>query len=137
MEHTQEDSQPVNQPDALKVLLVEDSFAVAQSFIFLMEDHDWHIVGPAATIAQSIELIEQQPIDVAVLDINLQGSIITPVADLLQSKSIPFVYLTGYANIDDILPDHLKQPPVLLKPIDSESLIQTIKRLVDSNRSSN
>ncbi|MBL4701543.1 MAG: response regulator [Phycisphaeraceae bacterium] len=126
---------PINEPDALKVLLVEDSYAVAQSFIFLMEDHGWHIVGPAPTITQSIELIEQHPIDVAVLDINLQGSVITPVADLLQNKSIPFVYLTGYANIDDILPDHLKQHPILLKPIDVESLIQTIKQLVGSNSS--
>lgn len=118
------------QPAALKVLLVEDSFAVAQSFTFLMEDHGWDIIGPASTLSHAIDLIHTRDIDVAVLDINIQGKIVTPVAQLLLEKKVPFVFLSGYGNMDDMIPKPFKTCPMLLKPVDESALLQTVEQLV-------
>lgn len=114
----------------LKVLLVEDSFAVAQSFVFLMEDSGWQIVGPAPTIEKALDLISKNTIDLAVLDVNLQGQIITPVAEKLQSIGIPFLFLTGYGDTDDMLPPPLNQHPMLYKPVDEQTLIQAVTQLI-------
>ena len=120
-----------SEENLLKVLLVEDSFAVAQSFVFLMEDSGWQIVGPAPTIDKALDLIDQTPIDIAVLDVNLQGQIITPVAQKLQSLGIPFLFLTGYGDTDDMLPSHLNAYPMLYKPVDEQILVRTVTQLRD------
>ncbi|HAI13772.1 MAG TPA: hypothetical protein DCM28_18845 [Phycisphaerales bacterium] len=114
----------------LNVLLVEDSFAVAQSFTFLMEEYGWHIIGPAPTVEAALELIDKQKIDTAVLDINLQGQVVTPVAEKLQNRQIPFIFLTGYGSTETMLPESLRDLPTLLKPVNEQDLLNTIDHLL-------
>ncbi len=118
----------------LNVLLVEDSYPVAQSFTFLMEEYDWDIIGPAPTIDAAMKLVEQfaSTIDVAVLDINLQGHSVAPVAQKLRELSIPFVFLTGYGDADAMLPAHFEEYPTLLKPVREEELIEKVNALIKS-----
>jgi CheY-like chemotaxis protein len=121
-------------PDTLRVLLVEDSFAVAQSFSFMMEEYGWSIIGPAPSVEVAIDLIERHTIDVAVLDINLRGVIVTPVAQRLTEMGIAFLFLTGYGDTDDMLPAQFKDAPMLLKPVDETDLIQTVQALLNPPR---
>lgn len=133
MPHSLNDNSQSGTTGHLNVLLVEDSFAVAQSFTFLMEEYGWRIIGPAPTVEAALKLIDQYAIDVAVLDINLQGIVVTPVAVKLQGKRIPFVFLTGYGSTDDMLPQKFGNDPILLKPVDEQELLNTVNNLVLGN----
>ena len=82
-----------------------------------------------------MKLVEQyaSTIDVAVLDINLQGHSVAPVAQKLREMSIPFVFLTGYGDADAMLPAHFDEYPTLLKPVSEEELIAKVNALIKSN----
>lgn len=54
------------------------------------------IVGPAASVSQALAMIEANAIDVAVLDINLNGEMSYPVADALAGCDVPFVFVSAY-----------------------------------------
>lgn len=116
--------------EPFNVLLVEDSFAVAQSFVFLMETYGWRIIGPAPTVQAAIKLIDQHTINAAVLDINLQGNVVTPVAEKLAEKQVPFAFLTGYGSTEAMLPDRFRNRPILLKPVNEEELINTVTGMI-------
>jgi DNA-binding NarL/FixJ family response regulator len=75
------------------------------------------VVGPAGNIEEALDLVANTPIDRAVLDINLGGRMVTPVAKALAARAIPFVYLTGYQEPD------IDDGPVLRKPASLELLL--------------
>ncbi len=74
------------------------------------------VVGPAGSIEEALDLIAGAAIDRAVLDVNLGGRIVTPVAQALSARAVPFVYLTGYQE------PGVTGGPVLRKPVAVELL---------------
>jgi DNA-binding response OmpR family regulator len=73
--------------DGKRVLIVEDEYMIARDLALALEDAGAEVVGPAGTIQDALELIEDNDgIDGAVLDVNLHGERIYPVADLLSQK---------------------------------------------------
>jgi CheY-like chemotaxis protein len=80
-----------------RVLLVEDEFLIAEDLASVLSAAGATVVGPAYTVAGALSLIESgDALDGAVLDVNLKGEAVFPVADALLSRSIPFVFTTGY-----------------------------------------
>lgn len=80
-----------------KVLVVEDEYFIAQDMVRALRDSGAEIVGPVANVDDALDLLEQAgTIDAAVLDVNLQGEMVYPVADILLARSVPFVFTTGY-----------------------------------------
>lgn len=79
------------------VLVVEDEVLIAMDIQAELEDAGWTVIGPAGTVAQAMKLLEGHTPSVAVLDINLGGSPSFPIADALEARSIPFVFLSGNA----------------------------------------
>ena len=57
------------------------------------------VVGPASSLKQGMQLIEEHAVDGAVLDVNLRGEMVFPLADALAERFIPFVYVTGYGKL--------------------------------------
>jgi PAS domain S-box-containing protein len=100
-----------------RVLVVEDEALVAMELTRVLTQAGAHVVGPAGNIEEALDLVANTPIDRAVLDINLGGRMVTPVAKALAERAIPFVYLTGYQEpgVDD--------GPVLRKPASLELLL--------------
>ncbi len=103
-----------------RVLVVEDEALVAMELARVLALAGAHVVGPAGDIDEALELIENSLIDRAVLDVNLGGRMVTPVAKALSDRDIPFVYLTGYQE------PGLDDGPVLHKPAAPEALVSAL-----------
>lgn len=82
----------------VRILVVEDEMMVAMLMEDLLGDFGCTIVGPAGNIAAALALIGAEPIDGAMLDLNLAGHEVYPVADELARLGIPFVFVTGYGD---------------------------------------
>ncbi|RYI08885.1 MAG: response regulator [Acetobacteraceae bacterium] len=79
-----------------RILVVEDEFLISAMLCDMLEDASVVAVGPAATVAEALKLIEDGQVDAAILDMNLQGQWSDPVAEELQRRGIPFVFTSGY-----------------------------------------
>ena len=111
-----------------KVLIVEDEALIAMLFEDILEDTACHIVGPAMNVRQAMDLAGTAEIDIAVLDVNLNGEPSFPVAALLQSRGVPLVFSSGYGSQG--LPPEWQDRPTLPKPFTSDEVIDTLARLV-------
>jgi CheY-like chemotaxis protein len=80
-----------------KILIVEDEYFIAQDMADAIRGAGATVIGPVATREQALALLASDaPLDAAVLDINLQGDAVYPVADALRARGVPFVFATGY-----------------------------------------
>ena len=79
-----------------RVLVVEDEFLIAAALCDMLQDSGAVVVGPAATVDQAMQLLQENPVDAALLDMNLNGQWSDPVAEDLQERRTPFVFTTGY-----------------------------------------
>ena len=111
-----------------RVLVVEDEVLIAAHIRDLIETADGKVLGPAATSAQALSLLDTSVPAVAVLDINLAGGRSFQVADALRARAIPFAFSTGYAGGGD-LPEHFHDVPIISKPLDPAHLVATLARL--------
>jgi CheY-like chemotaxis protein len=81
-----------------RVLVVEDEALVAILIESLLEDCDATVVGPCGTVESALEAVRSETFDLAVLDVNLHGLRVYPVAELLAERNIPFLFLSGYGE---------------------------------------
>jgi DNA-binding NtrC family response regulator len=107
----------------MKILVVEDEVLVAMASADLLADSGYTVAGPVSSVTQGMRLIEQEAIDGAILDINLRGEMVFPLADALAERSIPFVYVTGYGKLLRAC-NHGR--PVLQKPYSNQQLLKII-----------
>jgi CheY-like chemotaxis protein len=113
------------------VLVAEDEFIIAMELEAILVAQGWQVLGPAATIEDALDLLSNQPPDVAILDVNLRGVMVTPVAEALQGRDIPFVLTTVYR------PPRLQGSAVLAraanigKPISERRLVEAVLQAMD------
>lgn len=79
-----------------RVLVVEDEFMVAALLEDTLKGFGCEVVVPAPDLAQALALLASAAIDVAVLDVNINGEMVFPVADVLAARRIPFVFEAAY-----------------------------------------
>lgn len=107
---TASDGEPTIAPlQGLRILVVEDEMMVAMLMEDLLELFGCTIVGPAASIAMALRLIAAEAVDGAMLDLNLAGHSVYPVADELARRGIPFIFVTGYGS-QELEGDHNDRP---------------------------
>jgi CheY-like chemotaxis protein len=87
--------------NGLRILLVEDEALVAVMVEDMLADLGARVVGPASTVAQGLALAAAEALDAAVLDVNVRGEPITPLADVLRRSGVPMVFATGYGEAPD------------------------------------
>ncbi|MCO5062903.1 MAG: response regulator [Rhizobiaceae bacterium] len=110
------------------VLVMEDEYFIADDIARALTDSGAQVVGPFGHVQQGIARLKIDPrIDLAVLDINLNGAKVFDLAAELQEKDIPFIFATGYGN--DFLPERFADTPRWEKPFDITSLARTLARL--------
>ncbi|WP_420136270.1 response regulator [Sphingomonas sp.] len=80
----------------LRVLIVEDEMTIALLLEEMVEDLGHEVAGLAMRLPQAMELAQSRPLDLAILDVNLDGHMSYPVADLLKDRGVPYVFATGY-----------------------------------------
>lgn len=110
--------------NGLRVLVVEDEAAISLLLEDMLLDFGCEVVGPAARLGAALALMQGETLDMAILDVNVAGEPIYPVAAALVERKIPFVFSTGYgsAGIKDLYRDR----PVLQKPFAQHDLRQKL-----------
>jgi CheY-like chemotaxis protein len=104
-----------------RVLVVEDTFLIAESLAAMLEDLGYGLAGPVPTNAQALDLLETQHVDAALLDVSLRGELVIPVADRLAALGSPFAFLTAHADLT-VLPAQYRSVPTIRKPCTPEVL---------------
>ena len=109
------------------ILIAEDEFLLADDLAQLLKSEGAVVVGPVASVAAALSLIEGQTrIDLALLDVNLGGDMAFPVGDALIERDIPFAFTTGY----DAVPARFAAIPRLEKPFCVGLVSEFLKRLL-------
>ena len=80
------------------MLVVEDELLVAMLIEETLVDHGCEVVGPFTTLRSALDAAGEVQADLALLDVNLRGERVYPVAELLDARGIPFLLLSGYGQ---------------------------------------
>lgn len=114
--------------EGLRLLVVEDEYLLALYLAEALADLGACVVGPVGSVDAALDLIAHSPgIDAAILDVNLGGEVVYPVADELNSRQVPFVFASGYDR--DALPERYRAFGVCTKPIDPVEVGATLSQL--------
>ncbi|WP_337186818.1 HWE histidine kinase domain-containing protein [Phenylobacterium sp.] len=112
-----------------RVLIVEDAVLLALELETGLSEAGAEVVGPAYELEEAMALLDQ-PIDAAVLDANLNGRSVTPVAEVLRQRKIPFVFATGYGETGGA-PGGF-DAPIIRKPYDVTQVASAVAEILAS-----
>lgn len=110
------------------VLLVEDEVMIRMMVADMLEELGYTIAAEAGDIDEGVRLVQATDFDIAILDVNVNGKVITPVAEAVQMSGKPFVFATGYGAQG--LPEKFRDRPTLQKPFQIETLARTIETVL-------
>jgi two-component SAPR family response regulator len=113
----------------VRVLIVEDNFIVADSLKDLVTAYGGVVAGMVPDIEKALAATADGSADVAILDIDLKGTNVAPLARRLGQSGVGFVFLSGYSD-ESLLPEDLRGRPRLDKPVEPERLIRTILQVL-------
>jgi CheY-like chemotaxis protein len=106
------------------VLLVEDEVMIRMMVADMLEELGHSVVGEAGEVGQAIKLVQSTEFDLAILDVNLNGQMITPVADVIKASKRPFIFATGYGVAG--IPEGYRGQRTLQKPFTIEKLAEMV-----------
>jgi CheY-like chemotaxis protein len=116
-----------------RILLVEDTLIVAELVASVLHDCECAVVGPFATVDEALEAAEtESSLTGAVLDVNLDGGWVFPVAETLRRKGVPIIFLTGYNR--SVLPPVFENCEIIEKPFFDQELVVAIRRIFHEPR---
>lgn len=107
------------------ILLVEDEFLLAIQLEELLQTLGGTVRGPFGKLDDALEAAQRDDFDLAILDINLSGTMVYPLADYLRARGVPFVFLSGYSGSN--LPERFRAVTRLNKPCDPATLIAALR----------
>ncbi len=91
----------------------------------MLQELGYIIAGEAGDIDEAVRLVQATDFDIAILDVNVNGKVVSPVAEAVQLRGRPFVFATGYGAQG--LPAKFRDRPTLQKPFQMETLARTIE----------
>ena len=112
--------------EGLRILVVEDEAMVAMLIEGMLEALGCQLVEWAASIPAALKAIDGNEFDGALLDMNLSGEVVYPLAEVLASRRLPFVFVTGYGQTAEAKA-RFPETPVLKKPFNSSQLAVLLK----------
>jgi CheY-like chemotaxis protein len=118
--------------EGLRVFVVEDEFAVLLLVEEMLADLGCEIAASAWRVAQALALLDRCALDVAVLDVNVAGEMVYPVAEALAARKIPIVFSTGYGV--NGLSKHWRDRPILQKPYRAAELGAALRAAMHASR---
>ena len=108
------------------VFLVEDEVMIRMMVADMLEELGYRVAAEAGEISEALRLAETTEFDFAILDVNVNGKVISPVADLIRARNRPFIFATDYGSSG--LPEEYRDRPALQKPFQ----LETLARMIDS-----
>jgi CheY-like chemotaxis protein len=118
------------QPHRGSVFLVEDEVMIRMMVADMLEELGYRIAAEAGEIGEAIRLVQCTDFDLAILDVNVNGKVISPVADMIKARNRPFIFATGYGSSG--LPEEYRDRPALQKPFQLETLGKMIDMALKS-----
>jgi len=113
------------------VLMVEDEAYLAMALEDLLTDAGYHVLG-AARLSDALDIADHERIDVALLDINVQGEQVYPLANRLRECGVPFAFASAYSK--DTIPEDFHDCELLRKPYTYERIIEAVESMVEQAR---
>jgi CheY-like chemotaxis protein len=111
------------------ILVVEDESLVAMLLETILEDMGCATLGPVSTIDEALAVIaDGSAFDGALLDVNVAGKEVFPVAAALKERGVPFVFSTGYG--EGGLPEEWRGHPTIQKPFTEDAVQQALMRVL-------
>jgi len=119
-----------------RILVVEDEILVYMLIESVLEEHECQALPPAPRVPAALAMVAADTFaaDAAILDLNLAGEPVYPVAERLTEKGVPFLFLTGYG--EGALDERFKGRPVVQKPFRDGALLDTLIRTLAAASSS-
>ncbi|MCJ2084734.1 response regulator [Methylobacterium sp. E-005] len=112
-----------------RILIVEDEYLIAMEVKRWLLAAGAEVVGPVPNVERALDVIADEGLDAAVLDVNLDhGDTVYPVADKLSALGVPYLFATGDVKIS--CADAYRQRPRLEKPFGEAELLQATAALV-------
>ena len=111
-----------------RIFVVEDSPVVADDCADILRDLGCTVVGPAGNMASALQLGENEDFDAAIVDVNIRGGKSFAVLKILETRGIPFLLTSGYA--DWTMPEEWAERPRLPKPYTPGTLRSKLVELV-------
>lgn len=112
-----------------RILVVEDEYLLAQDLLLELEDAGAVVIGPEPSVSCALRRIAAEAvIDAVVLDVNLGGESAFPIADMLLTRKIPFVFATGYH--DDIVTGRYPGAVNCAKPFSFHQLKRSLETVL-------
>jgi CheY-like chemotaxis protein len=108
-----------------RVLVVEDESMIRMLLDGMLSDIGYTMTAEAGALDEAMALAKQEEFDVAILDVNLHNEPITPVAEILTQRGLPFVFATG-ADLRGV-PQAYRSHPTLQKPFRVEELKRALQ----------
>jgi two-component SAPR family response regulator len=119
----------VNSPLANKrVLVVEDELLISMLIEDVLVDAGCRVVGPCTNLSDALVAARNEAFDIALLDVNLRGEKVYPVADILTERNIPFVFLSGYGK--NAIPSDRPNWEVCSKPFSADDLTKVLMKRI-------
>lgn len=115
---------------AFRVMIVDDEFLQAELMAHTLESRGYEVVGPFRRLEPAVAAASREAVDAALLDINIDGQLIYPVADVLCDRDIPYAFVSANDNAT-LAPERHKRAVSLRKPYDPEDLDVLVARLLD------
>jgi CheY-like chemotaxis protein len=103
-----------------RILVVEDELLIGMLLEDMLVDLGYEVAATASSFDDALQLAREGEFDGAILDVNVNGQEIFPVADVLAGRQIPFLFATGYGERG--LPPAFQERPTLQKPFQQEAL---------------
>ncbi|MEB1529567.1 response regulator [Xanthomonas sp. WHRI 7945] len=117
--------------EPLRVLIVEDESLVAMMIEDILTLQGLEVIANVATVPAALQAVEQGGFDIALLDVNIGGQQVFPVAEAIRDRGLPLVFATGY-GLQGIRED-LRHLPVVAKPFSPEYLVRCLRAAADSH----
>jgi CheY-like chemotaxis protein len=119
-----------SRPPGGSVFLVEDEVMIRMMVADMLDELGYSVAAEAGEISEAIKLAQSTEFDIAILDVNVNGKVISPVAELIKARNRPFIFATGYGSQG--LPEEYRDRPALQKPFQIETLGKMIEGALKS-----
>jgi len=120
-------------PKGCSVFLVEDEDLIRMMVADMLQELGYHVAAEAGTVDEAIDLWQKIHFDLAVMDVNLEGKLVFPVAAAIKTSNRPIIFATGYSTLS--LPAEFRDSPALQKPFQIETLGKCIDDTLRKHRS--
>ena len=117
--------------EGLRVLVVDDEPVIALEIEYVLTKAGAAVVGPVGVVAEALELVKDETLSAAVLDVRLAGESIDAVAEALCDHDVPFIFYSGQVETDATL-YRWPRATYVAKPAPARRLVEAVRGIVDA-----